>query len=31
VTSFPCEDPMEAIGINTPEELALVEEYFRHG
>jgi bifunctional UDP-N-acetylglucosamine pyrophosphorylase / glucosamine-1-phosphate N-acetyltransferase len=31
VTTFPCEDPMEAIGINTPEELALVEEYFRHG
>ena len=31
VTTFPCEDPMEAVGINTPEELALVEEYFRHG
>lgn len=31
VVSFPCEDPMEAVGINTPEELALVEEYFRHG
>jgi hypothetical protein len=27
VTTFPCEDPMEAVGINTPEELALVEQY----
>jgi bifunctional UDP-N-acetylglucosamine pyrophosphorylase / glucosamine-1-phosphate N-acetyltransferase len=27
VTTFPCEDPMEAVGINTPEELALVEKY----
>jgi bifunctional UDP-N-acetylglucosamine pyrophosphorylase / glucosamine-1-phosphate N-acetyltransferase len=27
VTTFPCEDPMESVGINTPEELARVEEY----
>lgn len=27
VETFPCEDPMEAIGINTPEELARVEAY----
>jgi bifunctional N-acetylglucosamine-1-phosphate-uridyltransferase/glucosamine-1-phosphate-acetyltransferase GlmU-like protein len=27
VATFACEDPMEAIGINTPEELALVEGY----
>jgi GTP:adenosylcobinamide-phosphate guanylyltransferase len=29
VTTFPCEHPMEAVGINTPEELAAVEEYLR--
>jgi bifunctional UDP-N-acetylglucosamine pyrophosphorylase / glucosamine-1-phosphate N-acetyltransferase len=29
VTTFPCEDPMEAVGINTPEELATVERYLR--
>ena len=29
VTTFPCEDPMEAVGINTPEELAAVERYLR--
>lgn len=29
VTTFPCEDPMEAVGINTPEELAAVDQYLR--
>jgi bifunctional UDP-N-acetylglucosamine pyrophosphorylase/glucosamine-1-phosphate N-acetyltransferase len=29
VTTFPCEDPMEAVGINTPEELAMTERYLR--
>jgi bifunctional UDP-N-acetylglucosamine pyrophosphorylase/glucosamine-1-phosphate N-acetyltransferase len=29
VTTFPCEDPMEAVGINTPEDLAAVEAYLR--
>jgi bifunctional UDP-N-acetylglucosamine pyrophosphorylase/glucosamine-1-phosphate N-acetyltransferase len=29
VTTFPCEDPMEAVGINTPEDLAVVEAYLR--
>jgi len=29
VTTFPCEDPMEAVGINTPEDLAVVEKYLR--
>ena len=27
VETFACEDPMEAVGINTPEELARVEHY----
>lgn len=27
VTTFPCEDPIEAVGVNTPGELALVERY----
>jgi len=27
IATFPCEDPMEAIGINTPEELGTVERY----
>jgi bifunctional UDP-N-acetylglucosamine pyrophosphorylase/glucosamine-1-phosphate N-acetyltransferase len=27
VATFPAEDPMEAVGVNTPEELALVERY----
>lgn len=27
VETFPCEDPMEAVGINTPDELARVERY----
>lgn len=27
VRTFPSEDPMEAVGVNTPEELALVERY----
>lgn len=27
--TFPCTDPMEAIGINTPEELTLVEGWLR--
>lgn len=31
VTTFACENPMEAIGINTPEELAIVEEYLTSG
>jgi len=29
IATFPCEDPMEAIGINTPEELGMVERYLR--
>jgi bifunctional UDP-N-acetylglucosamine pyrophosphorylase/glucosamine-1-phosphate N-acetyltransferase len=29
VTTFPCEHPMEAVGINTPTELAMVERYLR--
>jgi hypothetical protein len=29
VTTFPCVGPEEAIGINTPQELALVETYLR--
>jgi bifunctional UDP-N-acetylglucosamine pyrophosphorylase/glucosamine-1-phosphate N-acetyltransferase len=29
VATFPCEDQMEAVGINTPEELAIVERYLR--
>ena len=29
VVTFPCEDPIEAVGVNTPEELMLVEEYLR--
>ena len=31
VATFPCEDPSEAVGINTPEELALVERYLERG
>lgn len=27
VTTFPAEDPMEATGVNTPDELAMVERY----
>jgi len=27
VTTFPAEDPMEAVGINTAQDLALVEQY----
>ena len=27
VTTFPAEDPMEAVGINTPQDLAVVEQY----
>lgn len=27
VTTFPSESPMEAVGVNTPEELAIVERY----
>jgi bifunctional UDP-N-acetylglucosamine pyrophosphorylase/glucosamine-1-phosphate N-acetyltransferase len=27
IATFPCEDPMEAVGINTPEELGMVERY----
>jgi len=29
IVTFPCEDAMEAVGVNTPEELKLVEEYLR--
>lgn len=29
VTTFPSESPMEAVGINTPEELATIESYLR--
>ena len=29
VATFPCEDPMEAVGINTPEDLAVVDAYLR--
>ena len=29
VVTFPCTDPMEAIGINTPEELRDVEQWLR--
>lgn len=29
VVTFPCETPDEAIGVNTPEELALVERHLR--
>jgi len=27
IATFPCEDPMEAVGVNTPEDLRLVEQY----
>jgi hypothetical protein len=27
VVTFPCTSPMEAVGVNTPEELRLVEKY----
>jgi bifunctional UDP-N-acetylglucosamine pyrophosphorylase/glucosamine-1-phosphate N-acetyltransferase len=27
VTTFPAENPMEAVGVNTPEDLAVVERY----
>lgn len=30
VVTFPCTDLMEAIGVNTPEELEVVEEYLAH-
>jgi bifunctional UDP-N-acetylglucosamine pyrophosphorylase/glucosamine-1-phosphate N-acetyltransferase len=29
VTTFPCEDSMEAVGVNTPAELAAVEAYLQ--
>lgn len=29
VVTFPCEDPMEAVGVNTPDDLKQVEEYLR--
>lgn len=29
VVTFPCVDQEEAIGVNTPEELRLVERYLR--
>ena len=30
VVTFPCTEPIEAIGINTPEDLRLVEAHIRH-
>ena len=27
IVTFPCEHPMEAVGVNTPEELKMVEDY----
>ena len=27
IVTFPCEDAMEAVGVNTPEELAVVSQY----
>ena len=30
VVTFPCTDPMEAIGINTPDELRAVGHWLRH-
>jgi len=29
ITTFPCENPMEAVGINTPEDLESVARYLR--
>ena len=29
VVTFPCTDPMEAIGINTPDELHAIEAWLR--
>jgi len=29
VATFPCTDPMEAVGINTPDELRQVEAWLR--
>jgi CTP:molybdopterin cytidylyltransferase MocA len=29
VVTFPCTDPMEAVGVNTPEDLARVETWLR--
>jgi bifunctional UDP-N-acetylglucosamine pyrophosphorylase/glucosamine-1-phosphate N-acetyltransferase len=29
VATFPCGDPIEAVGVNTPEDLKQVEEYLR--
>ena len=29
VVTFPCTDPMEAIGVNTPEDLRVVEAWLR--
>jgi bifunctional UDP-N-acetylglucosamine pyrophosphorylase/glucosamine-1-phosphate N-acetyltransferase len=31
VTTFPCTDPIEALGINTPEDLARIEAHLRTG
>jgi bifunctional UDP-N-acetylglucosamine pyrophosphorylase / glucosamine-1-phosphate N-acetyltransferase len=31
VTTFPAESEMEAVGVNTPEELAMVERYLASG
>jgi hypothetical protein len=31
VATFPCTNPMEAIGVNTPEELKAVEAYLIQG
>jgi bifunctional N-acetylglucosamine-1-phosphate-uridyltransferase/glucosamine-1-phosphate-acetyltransferase GlmU-like protein len=29
IVTFPCEHPMEAVGVNTPDEMRIVEEYLR--
>ena len=29
VVTFPCTDPMEAVGVNTPDELQAVETWLR--
>lgn len=29
VTTFPCTDPMEALGVNTPEDLRIMEAWLR--
>ena len=31
VATFPCTDPMEALGVNTPEDLRIMEAWLREG